>query len=202
MNKRSCGFTLIELVIVMAVMALLFFVGLPGMTTWIQNMQIRTSAEGLQAGLQLARAEALRRNTPVRFQLVDTLTSACVLSSAGTSWIVSINDPTGLCDAAEIDPSVPLAGQPAPLAIQKRSGAEATPNAVVAAAGGATTLTFNGLGRATGPTPITQIAVTNSGGPCQPAGRMRCLQLNISSGGQVRMCDPTVTDATDPRFCN
>ena len=98
MNKRACGFTLIELVIVMAVMALLFFVGLPGMTTWIQNMQIRTSAEGLQAGLQLARAEALRRNTPVRFQLVDTLTSACVLSSAGTSWIVSINDPTGLAE--------------------------------------------------------------------------------------------------------
>jgi len=204
MNTRPYGFTLIELLIVLAVTALLLFVGLPGMITWIQNMQIRTSAEGLQAGLQLARAEALRRNTLVRFQLVDTLTSACVLSPNGTNWIVSMQDPTGLCDVAEIDPdpNAPPATRLAPLAIQKRSGAEATPNAVVAAAGGATTLTFNGLGRVTGPTPITQIAVSNSGGPCQPAGRMRCLQLNISSGGQVRMCDPIVTDATDPRFCN
>jgi type IV fimbrial biogenesis protein FimT len=196
MNKRPYGFTLIELVIVIAVIALLFFVGMPGMTTWIQNMQIRTSAEGLQAGLQLARAEALRRNTPVRFQLVDTFTSACVLSSTGTSWIVSITDPTGLCDVPESDTIVPLA-------IQKRSGAEATPNAVVTAAGGANVVTFTGLGRVSGVLPISQIAVTNtSGGPCQPAGRMRCLQLNISSGGQVRMCDPAVTDATDPRFCN
>jgi type IV fimbrial biogenesis protein FimT len=197
MNKRPYGFTLIEVMIVMAVLALLFFVGLPGMTTWIQNMQIRTSAEGLQAGLQLARAEALRRNTPVRFQLVDTFTPACVLSSTGTNWIVSMNDPTGLCDVAESDVA-------APLAIQKRSGAEATPNAVVTAAGGANLVTFTGLGRVTGVLPLSQIDVTNpSGGNCQTVagGRMRCLRLNISSGGQVRMCDPMVTDATDPRFC-
>ena len=197
MNQRACGFTLIEMMITLAVFALLLMVGLPSMTIWLQNQQIRTSAEGLQAGLQLARAEALRRNGPVRFQLVDTLTAACVLANNGTNWIVSLADPTGLCDVAPSDIA-------APLAIQKRSGREGTPNAVVTAANGAaaaTTVTFNGLGRATGVTPITQIAVTNtSGGLCQPAGPMRCLQLNISSGGQVRMCDPTVTDLTDPRL--
>jgi type IV fimbrial biogenesis protein FimT len=167
------------------------------MTTWLQNQQIRTSAEGLQAGLQLARAEALRRNTQVRFQLVDTLNGACVLVNNGTNWIVSINDPTGLCD-------VPPSDTADPLTIQKRSGAEGTPNAVLAATNGAapaTTVTFNGLGRASGAA-ITQIAVTNTnGGLCQPAGPMRCLQINISSAGQMRMCDPAVTDNADPRFC-
>ena len=193
MNKRPYGFTLIELLITLAVFALLLMVGLPSMTTWLQNQQIRTSAEGLQAGLQLARAEALRRNAPVRFQLVDTLTAACALANNGTNWVVSINDPTGLCDVPESDTA-------APLTIQKRSGAEGSPNAVVNAAGGSSVV-FNGLGRASGAA-ITQIAVTNtSGGLCQPAGSMRCLQLNISSGGQVRMCDPAVTDNTDPRFC-
>jgi type IV fimbrial biogenesis protein FimT len=198
MNQRTYGFTLIEMMITLAVFALLLMVGLPSMTIWLQNQQIRTSAEGLQAGLHLARAEALRRNAPVRFQLVDTLTAACVLANNGTNWIVSLADPTGLCD---VDPS----DIAAPLAIQKRSGTEGTPNAVVSAVNGAaaaTTVTFNGLGRTTGLAPITQIAVTNtSGGLCQPAGPMRCLQLNISSGGQVRMCDPTVTDLTDPRLC-
>lgn len=198
MNTRAYGFTLIELLITLAVVALLLMVGLPSMTTWLQNQQIRTSAEGLQAGLQLARAEALRRNAPVRFQLVNNLAATCVLFDRGTNWIVSINDPTGLCD---VDPS----DIAAPLAIQKRSGGEGTPNAVVTATNGvaaATTVTFNGLGRVTGATPITQIAVTNtSGGLCQPAGPMRCLRLDISSGGQVRMCDPTVTDLTDPRLC-
>ena len=198
MNKRPYGFTLIELLITLAVFALLLMIGLPSMTTWLQNQQIRTSAEGLQAGLQLARAEALRRNAPVRFQLVDTLTAACALFDRGTNWIVSINDPTGLCDVPESDAA-------APLTIQKRSGAEGTPNAVVRGWSGpaaATTVTFNGLGRVTGAGAITQIDVTNASGRlCQPAGAMRCLRLNISSGGQVRMCDPAVTDNTDPRFC-
>jgi type IV fimbrial biogenesis protein FimT len=198
MNKRSHGFTLIEIMVTLAVMALLLMLGLPSMTTWLQNQQIRTSAEGLQAGLQFARAEALRRNAPVRFQLVDTLTSACVLANTGANWIVSLNDPTGLCD---VDPS----DIAAPLTIEKRSGAEGTPNALVAATNGAataTTVTFTGLGRVSAAGGITQIDVTNaSGGNCQPAGPMRCLRINISSGGSPRMCDPAVTDNTDPRFC-
>lgn len=204
MNKRSPGFTLIEVLVTLAVIALLFMVGLPSMNTWLQNQQIRTSAEGLQAGLQLARAEALRRNLPVRFQLVDTLTAACVLADSGTNWIVSLNDPTGLCD---VDPSDILA----PLTIQKRGGAEGTPNAVVTAFG-SSSVTFNGLGRIAGfgaglgvVIPISRIDVRHVSDPngfnCQPAGPMRCLRINISTGGQVRMCDPAVVDATDPRFC-
>jgi hypothetical protein len=30
---------------------------------------------------------------------------------------------------------------------------------------------------------------------------MRCLRINISVGGEARMCDPAVTDAADPRIC-
>lgn len=194
MNKRSHGFTLIEMMITLAVFALLLMVGLPSMTTWLQNQQIRTSAEGIQAGLQLARAEALRRNAPVRFQLVDTLTPACVLVNTGTNWIVSITDPTGLCD---VDPS----DIAAPLTIQKRAGAEGTPNAVVTATGGSSVI-FTGLGRVNAAGGITRIDVTNTnGGVCQPAGPMRCLRVNLTSGGSPRMCDPAVTDNTDPRFC-
>jgi type IV fimbrial biogenesis protein FimT len=66
----------------------------------------------------------------------------------------------------------------------------------------ANTVTFSGLGRAIGVAPITQIDIKNpSGGVCQPAGPMRCLRINIASGGQMRMCDPIVVDATDPRKC-
>jgi type IV fimbrial biogenesis protein FimT len=200
MNKRAYGFTLIEMMITLAVMALLLMMGLPSMNTWLQNTQLRASAEGLQAGLQLARAEALRRNVPVRFQLVDTFTAACVLANTGTNWIVSINDPTALCDVAPSD----TAG---PFTIQKRGGAEGSPNAVVAAINApavpATTVIFSGLGRVIGVAPIQQIDITNpSGGACQPAGPMRCLRINIASGGQMRMCDPIVVDPTDPRLCS
>jgi len=194
MNARTHGFTLIELLITISVVALLLMMGLPSMNTWLQNQQILTSAEGLQAGLQLARAEALRRNAQVRFQLVDGFTAACVLVNTGTNWIVSLNDPTGLCDVGPSDTA-------APLAIQKRSGAEGTPNALVTATGGSS-LIFTGLGRVSAAGGITQIDITNpNGGACQPGGPMRCLQIKVSTGGSPRMCEPAITDNTDPRFC-
>ena len=187
------GFTLIEAMITIAVLSLLFMIGLPGMNTWLQNTQIRTSAEALQSGLQLARAEALRRNVPVRFQLVDSLAGGCALVPNGTSWVVSLADVTGLCNTAEAD-------DVAPQIVQKWSGAEGTPNAVVNAT--ASSVVFNGLGRIAGVGGALQIDVTNAaGGNCQPAGPMRCLRINVASGGQMRMCDPVVMDPTDPRRC-
>ena len=85
------GFTLVELMIALAILGTLIMLALPSMVTWIQNTQIRTAAEGMYAGLTLARSEALRRNTTVRFQLVDTLTSGCGYSVSGTNWVVSLS---------------------------------------------------------------------------------------------------------------
>jgi type IV fimbrial biogenesis protein FimT len=193
----SAGFTLIELMIGLTVLGIVLMIGLPSLATWIQNTQIRTAAEGMQSGLQLARAEALRRNTTVRFQLVDTLTSACVPSATGSNWVVSLADATGACDAAPSDTA-------APQIIQKKDGAEGAPNAVVTATGGSS-VTFNGIGRVVNAGPITRVDITNTrGGACKTAVAdepMRCLRVTVSSAGQVRMCDPAVTDVTDPRSC-
>ena len=189
------GFSLIELMITIAVLGIVLMIALPSMGAWLQNTQIRTSAETMQAGLQLARAEALKRNTTVRFQLVDTLTSACTLSAMGPNWVVSVGDTTGLCEQDASDTA-------APQLIQKRAAAEGSPNALVQ--GNATEVQFNGLGRA-GVGSLTQIDISNpGGGTCKtPAGNepMRCLRINVSAGGQVRMCDPGVNDVTDPRMC-
>lgn len=187
------GFSLIELMIGLVVLGIVLMVGLPSLAVWMQNTQIRNAAETLTSGLTLARAEALRRNANVRFQLVDSLTASCALTSSGRSWVVSLNNPAGACEAAPADAG-PI--------LQKKDGAEGAPNAVVAATGG-DTLVFNGLGRVLQVTPITQIDITNpNGGACQSAaGPMRCLRITVSSGGQIRMCDPVVTDTTDPRAC-
>jgi type IV fimbrial biogenesis protein FimT len=195
--------SLIELMIGLAIMALLIMIGLPNMATWLSNAQIRTAGETMLAGLTLARTEAVRRNQIVRFQMVDNLTSGCAISISGADWVVSMDDPTGACDAAASDPAP---ADPPPRIIQKRSGSEGTTRAVLAATT-AGTVHFNGLGRVTSPggaANMTQLAISNpSGGTCEhvDGGNMRCLRINISVGGEARMCDPAVTDATDPRIC-
>ena len=198
--SRSAGFTIIELMIGLTVLGIVLMIGLPSLATWVQNTQIRTAAESMQSGLQLARAEALRRNTTVRFQLVSTLTSACALSVTGTSWVVSRADPTGACEQAPTEATTPWI-------VQKKDGAEGAPNAVITATGGSSVI-FNGIGRVVTsgvPAPISRVDVTNTrGGACKTAGAdepMRCLRVTVSTGGSVRMCDPAVTDVTDPRSC-
>lgn len=191
---------MIELMITIAVVAVMMAIGLPNVSAWIQNTQLKTAAEGVVSGLQMARAEALRRNTSVRFHLVTTLDSGCKVAGAGATtsanWVVSLSDPAGKCDLA---PSETVE----PLIVQKKSGAEGSLNAKVKADTGFAV--FNGLGRLTAGANLTQIEITNpNGGDCQKpdgSGTMRCLTILVSNGGQVRMCDPAVTVDTDSRSC-
>ena len=59
MKTLQRGVTLIELAIVLAVVALLYSQAAPSFAVWIKSAQIRTAAESMQNGLQLARAEAI-----------------------------------------------------------------------------------------------------------------------------------------------
>jgi len=208
-RMRQSGVTLIEMLIAISIVATLMLLALPNMSTWLNNAQIRTAGETLLAGINVARTEALRRNAVVRFQLTNSLDSACTLSATGTSWVVSLGNPAGLCDkapAGQTDPDPPSATDPK--IIQKRSGAEGSRLAEVTATG-SSTLYFMGVGRLTSPLGalnITEINITNPvGGSCQHVdvanGTMRCLRITISTGGQIKMCDPAVLVATDPRFC-
>ena len=192
------GFTLIELMVGIAVFACLMAIGAPSFSTWIQNSQIRTAAEAIQNGIHLARVEAVRRNTSVRFQLIDTLTNACALSTSGRNWVVSLDPAAGACDAA---PSADLAAPTAPRVIQSRAAGAGASRAVIAA--DQSSIVFNGLGRVT-PVPggNINIDITNpTGGACAAAsGPMRCMRVVVSAAGQVRLCDPRFA-SSDAQGC-
>ena len=205
------GFTIIEVMITLAVIGVLLALGAPGFVEWLQNQQIRAASEATVNGLQVARGEAVRRNTPVRFQLVSDLSSTCVLSSdspttpVSVSWIVSLADPTGACDA---DTDSGQSPSPAGRILQKRTSAEGSPNAratsvfVPAAAPtqAASTVTFAALGNvianADATPSINRIDVTN----VNVTGAMRPLRIVITSGGSTRMCDPSLAPP-EPRGC-
>jgi type IV fimbrial biogenesis protein FimT len=195
-TREQRGLTMIELMIGLTIFTMLLLVGVPSFSAWIQSSQIRNSAESIQNGLILARAEAVQRNKTVNFQLVDSLTASCAISTSAANWVVSRGDPTGKCDVAP-DPTDTVS----PGTIQKRSNNEGSRNAVVAADQG--TITFNGLGRATNlAASPASINITNpSGGTCVSAsGQMRCLRVDVTTAGQVRACDPALS-APDTRAC-
>ena len=77
MRTRS-GFTLIEVMITVAVLGLLLAIGVPSLTNIIGNMAVRTNAEAINSAIQFARAEAIRRNAAVKIEM----------SAAGTSWSI------------------------------------------------------------------------------------------------------------------
>lgn len=179
------GFTLIEVLIGVTIVAIVLSLGMPSMYSWLQSSQIRNAAEAIQNGLQLAKVEAVRRNTGVQFNLTE-------LGTTGVSnWSVTCATPTADCPG----PGMPLTE------IQKYPASEGAPSAQVSAA--QATITFNGMGRVT-PLPPSTIAIdiTNPrGGACAASGgSMRCLRLQVSPAGHIKMCDPALP-TTNPRGC-
>jgi type IV fimbrial biogenesis protein FimT len=64
-QKTISGFTLIELMAVVAVLAITLSIAVPGMQRTISNTRLRTEASRLFSALSLARSEAISRNTLV-----------------------------------------------------------------------------------------------------------------------------------------
>ena len=82
--KRQAGVTLVEVAVVLTVSAVLYTQAAPMFATWIGNTHTRTAAESILSGLQLARAEAVRRNRMVQFVVTD---------GASSSWLVGCSNP-------------------------------------------------------------------------------------------------------------
>ncbi|MEX8495611.1 Tfp pilus assembly protein FimT/FimU, partial [Sphaerotilus sp.] len=101
--RSTGGFTLIELMVTLAVLATLLLAVTPMVRDWMLDIQIRNAAESISSGLSRARALAVQRNEPVMFSLVSnaaqpgTLDNSCALSATSASWVVSLDNPAGQC---------------------------------------------------------------------------------------------------------
>lgn len=74
MGRKSDGFTIVELMITILVLAVLVSLGAPNLQQMIINNRLTTEVNSLVAGLQYARSEALRRNAVV------------TIGATGTDW--------------------------------------------------------------------------------------------------------------------
>lgn len=170
---RPAGFTMIELLITMALAAILIALGVPAMRGVIENGRIRTAGESWKYGITLARNEAVRLNAPVEF-----VTDA-------TGWQVRrITDGTILHRGSG------------------KEGASGLSMAFAPAGSDRITYDAFGRNPAVNPSdgsaPFTQVDIESSNP--QTVSGYRPLRLQILAGGMSRLCDPAV-DATDPRTC-
>ena len=186
------GFSIIELSVALTVVGVLLALGMPSLSGYVQNARLGSAAKSFYTGLQLARTEAIRRNGPVEF----VMTSAAVASGVENSLAI---DPLGANWVVRARPS---ASEPYQLVEAKPmiEGGGAAPSITVAASAGF--VTFNSLGGSTTGLGETIVLQNPPMGLCVPLGPVRCWNVVVSPGGQVRLCNPDpAASAGDTRKC-
>jgi type IV fimbrial biogenesis protein FimT len=186
------GFSIIELSVALTVVAVLLTLGVPSLSGYIQNARLGAAAKSFYTGLQIARAEAVKRNAEVEFVMTDTavasgIENALVADAQGRNWVVraraSASAPYELIEAKSIF-----------------EGGGASPAVTVAAS--AALVSFNALGGTLNGGGQSIVLENPAMGLCVPLGPVRCWNVVVSPGGQVRLCNPDpAASASDTRKC-
>lgn len=189
--------------VALAMAALVAAVGVPIFAEWSQNVRIRSTAESMMAGLQLARSEATSRNALVRFQLTSSLDDGCVLDESSRNWVIDMVDASDLNDSVEGKCSLDLSDTVQPAMLHKRGAGEVS-GQVGMQTGGVNSIVFNGLGRLQAGSAAAQLDFFGASlAECRVMGGstgQTCLRILVSTTGMLRMCDPAKS-AGDPQSC-
>ena len=182
-RAASQGFTLVELMIVVAIIAILTILAIPNFVEWMQNSKTRTTADSIQNGLRYAQSQAITLNRQTTF------------AATASGWTV---DYIANSAAASEDT------QPHPLQVSPAGLFDNT--AIAPGAGDPAVIAFSSLGRtlggATAAGPFAVLAANASFTVSNPKGT-RSLKVFVTPAGKVNMCDPgkTYNISTAPDGC-
>lgn len=91
MQKHESAFTLIELMITIAVAAVVLTIGVPGFGRIIERNQLATNVNSLVSSMTFARSEAVKRNKPVK--ICDSSDAVnCGSGNYEQGWMVFVDE--------------------------------------------------------------------------------------------------------------
>lgn len=163
----AAGFTIIELMVVVAIVAVLAAIGLPSMRDLVKTNRMKTLSLDIYGSLALARSEAIKRNSA----------SVSMVAAAGGwqgGWTVTCVDTAGSCGGTDV---VLISQEPV------------DSNLTLTGPAG-DIVTFGRDGRLTTPSASFQITV----GADHPSIAMRCVDVSVSGRPNTRV-DTNHTDS-------
>lgn len=177
------GFTLIELMVVVALIAILMSLAVPSLAAFQRNSELRATASGFLAAVQSTRAEAMKRG-------VDTYMVPVSNNNWANGWVVyADNDRSQSRTAADT-----VLMQTGPIAVKTTVSSNATDASEFAGAAGKF-IRFNGGG--------FPLAMDGSfrGGAIEFAvtGSTEKRRVVLNAVGRTRLCDPAKDTTTDCR---
>lgn len=107
MRKDNSGFTLVELIVVVVVVAIITSAAIPSFQGMVARNRIATQTNDMLLAINLARGEALRIGGTVSVQAVN---AGDANNEFGPGWCVVVGDP-GDCTGTTIRTFEPLTGE-------------------------------------------------------------------------------------------
>lgn len=104
--RQGRGFTLLEVMVAVAILGVLAAIAGPSFTPLIERWRVRQAAEQLQSTLHYARSEAIKRGGQVAIQKLPNYTNGCTTATGASDWdcgwfVCEDTDGNGKCDATE-----------------------------------------------------------------------------------------------------